>query len=94
MPKEYLPNLVIPGGRDGSGVTSIRTKPNSFVRGAGNRVFETDQDGKVIRDISQVRIKLREKHQNGAGEIFEKMEKAGLPNLEDLEILRRMGVLK
>jgi hypothetical protein len=94
MPKEYLPNLIVPGGRNGANVTSIRTKPNSFVRGAGDRVFETGQDGKVIRDIGKDRVKLREKHQNEAGEVFEKMEKAGPPNSEDLDILRRMGVLK
>jgi hypothetical protein len=94
MPKEYLPKLIVPGGRNGSEVTSIRTKPNSFVRGAGDRVFETDQDGKVIRDIDKDRIKVREEHRNGAGKIFERMEKTGPPSSEDLEILRRMGILK
>ena len=87
-----MPKLIVPGGRNGAGVTSVRTEPNAFVRGAGERVFETDQEGKVIRDIDKNRIKLREIHRNEAGQTFEKMEKAGPPTSEDLEILRRMGL--
>jgi hypothetical protein len=94
MPKDYLPELVVPGGRNGDGVTAIRTKPNSFVRGGGAHVFETDRDGKVIRDIDPNRVKARERHRNQVGQVFEKMEKIGPPTADDLEILRRMGVLK
>ena len=94
MAKEYLPNLLVPGGRNGDGVTAIRTKHNSFVRGGGDHVFETDQDGKVIRDIDPNRVKARERHHSPAGQVFEKMEKTGSTSADDLEILRRMRVLK
>jgi len=92
--KEYFPNLVVSGGRNGNEVTSIRSKPNSFIRGNSNHVFETDDQGKVLRDIDPDRVKVRETHRNQAGEIFVKMEKIGPPAPEDLEILRKMGVIK
>ena len=76
--------MVVPGGRNGDGVTAIRTKPNSFVRGGGDHVFETDQHGKVIRDIDPERVKARERHQSPAGQVFEKMEKIGPPSADDL----------
>ena len=93
MPKAYFPELVVTGGRNGDQVTAIRTKPNSFVRGGGDHVFETDEEGKVIRDIDPYRVKVREQHRNPAGQVFEKMEKTGPPNADDRRILRRMGVL-
>lgn len=94
MAKKYLPELIVPGGRNGQNVTSILSEPNSFIRGRANHVFETDDHGKVIRDITPERVKIREEHRNLEGKIFERMEKVGRPNPADLEVLRRMGVTK
>jgi hypothetical protein len=95
MAKEFKPNVTLNGGASGEHVRSLKGPANSYVRGGGDRVFETDAQGKVIRDIAPQRVKLRKQHKNPAGEVFEEMEKVpGSVSAADLEILRKMGVLK
>jgi hypothetical protein len=59
----YLSRKLRPGnssgnscpGNSGNSIvpeTPSRKLPNSFIRGGGDHVFETDAQGKVIRDIS------------------------------------------
>ncbi len=57
-------------------------------------MFETDAQGRVIRDITSKRVKVR--HQNPAPHgIFEEMlEIRGPVCAEDMALLRRMGVIK
>ena len=67
------------------------TESNAFVRGGGNRVFETDAAGRVIRDITPNRVKVLEINVNPDGEVFHRFRKIEVTD-SDLEILRRMGV--
>jgi hypothetical protein len=95
MPKEYRPEIVLAGGPSGQFVRGLKGPPNSYVRGGGDRVFETDAEGKVIRDITPQRVKVRRQNPSPSGVVFEEMEKSGSPvSAEDLVILRRMGVLR
>ena len=74
---------------------NLKGPPNSYVRGGGDRVFETDDQGKVIREISLLRVKNRQENPSPSGAVFEKMKKADTQvSAEDLAILRRMGVLR
>lgn len=95
MPKQYRPEIVLAGGRSGEFVLGLKGPSNSYVRGGGDRVFETDAQGKVIREISLERVKTRHGNPSRSGEVFEKMKKSDNPvSAEDLAILRRMGVLR
>jgi hypothetical protein len=94
--KVRRPDVVMPGGPDGGKVLGIKGPPNSFIRGGGDHVFETDAQGKVIRDISLSlnRVKVRKQHNAGSKGIFEDMVKDGPPNAADIALLRQMGIIK
>jgi hypothetical protein len=95
MPKDFKPEVVLTGGSAGQFVRSLKGPPNSYVRGQADHVFETDAHGKIIRDISPQRVKVRRQHRSPSGLVFEEMEKADHPvGAEEVVILRRMGVLK
>ncbi len=58
-------------------------------------MFETDAQGKIIRDITPQRVKVRRQHRSPSGLVFEEMEKSDHPvGAEEVVILKRMGVLK
>jgi hypothetical protein len=95
VPKQYRPDIVLTGGRSGEFVLGLKGPPNSYVRGGGDRVFETDGQGKVVREISLDRVKHRRENNSPTGAVFERMKKSDNPlSAEDLAILRRMGVLR
>ena len=45
------------GGRSGAGVKDLKGPSNSAIRGAPGRVYVTDADGNVVRDITVDRVK-------------------------------------
>jgi hypothetical protein len=95
MAKQFKPEVVLHGGASGELVRSLKGPSNSYVKGGGDRVFETDAQGKIIRDITPQRVKVRKQHKGPNNEIFEEMEKVpGAVSAADLAILRKMGVLK
>jgi hypothetical protein len=95
MPKQFKPDVTLHGGPAGELVRSLKGPSNSYVKGGGDRVFETDAQGKVIRDITPQRVKMRKQHKGPDNQIFEEMEKVpGSVSAADLAILRKMGVLK
>lgn len=51
------PDVVVSGGRTGSKLQNVITEANSIIKGARGRVYVTDQNGKVILDISKDRVK-------------------------------------
>ena len=70
-------NAVIRGGNVGRG-------PNAGTA----RAFVTDGEGRIVREITRDRVKVRTPNPNPVtGEIFETFDKAGLPTPEDLRIL-------
>ncbi len=94
-PKALLPNYVVPGGRDGKDVLHILGPPNSYVRGGKDNVFELDERGLVARQFSPERVKLREQHTNPkTGQVHEKWSEKVAVSKADLDILRKMGVIK
>jgi hypothetical protein len=95
MGKQFRPDKHEDGGRNGYKVINIISSPNSYILGNNGHVFETDEQGKVIRDISHERFHVREGNVDRNGVVHERM--SGLhppPTAEDLAILRRMGVAK
>jgi len=90
----FRPDIKLSGGRSGGKVPTLEGPPNSYIRGGGSRVFETDESGRIVRDISPERVKVREINRKSPGEAFGKMKKIGPPSESDIEILRRMGVSK
>jgi hypothetical protein len=90
--KTLRPAVFVSGGRSGEDVLGIKSFPNSFIRGGGDHVFETDAQGKVIRDISLAlnRVKVRKQHKPP----HETMEKQGPPNAADIALLKQMGAIK
>jgi hypothetical protein len=94
-PKALLPNYVVPGRRDGKDVLRILGPPNSYVRGGKDNVFELDDRGLVARQFSPERVKLREQHTNPkTGQVHEKWSEKVAVSKADLDILRKMGVIK
>jgi hypothetical protein len=49
------PDIQFFGGKSGENVKNLTGPPNSVVRGAEGRVYQTDGSGRVIRDITQER---------------------------------------
>jgi hypothetical protein len=74
VPKQYRPDIVLTGGRSGEFVLGLKGPPNSYVRGGGDRVFETDGQGKVVREISLDRVKHRRENNSPTGAVFERSE--------------------
>jgi RHS repeat-associated protein len=50
-------DVVLSGGRTGGKVKGLTGPPNSVVRGGGERLFVTDDQGQVILDITGKRVK-------------------------------------
>lgn len=96
MAKAYRRDVTRTGGRSGEDVTKLTgLPPNSYILGGGDRVFETDDHGKVIRDITPQRYNVRSKNTDPQGFVHEFMDKTHRqPTPEDIEILRKMGVIK
>lgn len=90
----FRPDIKLIGGRSGGKIATLEGPPNSYVRGGGSRVFQTNESGRIVRDISPERVKVLQTDRNPNGEIFRKMTKIGPPTEGDIEILRRMGVNK
>jgi len=62
--KTNRPDVVRSGGRRGEKVVGIKGPPNSVIRGnptrgGGNRAFETDGSGRVVREVTRDRVKVR-----------------------------------
>jgi len=94
-PKALLPNYVAPGGRSGKNVLQILGPPNSYIRGGGDNVFELNDRGLVERQFSPERVKLREQHTDPkTGQVYEGWSDKGAVSNAELDILRKMGVIK
>lgn len=50
-------DIQLSGGRGGGAVKTLTGPPNSIVRGAPGRVYQTDSEGRVIADITAGRVK-------------------------------------
>ena len=70
-----------------------RGSPNTILRGTevnrgdGFRVFITDTGGKIIKEITSQRVKIRISNIAPDGSLFETFRKIGPPTAEDLKIL-------
>ena len=87
--KILRPETVRSGGRGGQRVLDIEGPPNSIIRGqptrsGGPRAFETDEAGRVVREITPDRVKIRQIDPKTGREFF---EKSGPPSADDLRIL-------
>lgn len=51
------PDVILKGGRSGQNVKNAVSEANSVIKGSNGRVFVTDQNGKVILDITKDRVK-------------------------------------
>jgi hypothetical protein len=95
MPKEYRRDITLAGGRSGEKVRDLIGPPNSYVRRGGDGVFETDAQGRIIRDITLARVKVRHSNPAPSGKLFEVMRELDPPvSKEDIAVLREMGILK
>lgn len=95
MAKQFRPDIQLSGNRSGNAVLTLKGPANSYVRGGGERVFETDAQGRIIRDITPNRVKIRMEHKTPDGKVFYEMEKTGKPpSGSDKAILKTMGVLE
>jgi hypothetical protein len=45
------------GGRSGQNVKNLKAEPNSFVPGSPGRIYATNENGEVVRDITKERVK-------------------------------------
>lgn len=94
MSKQFRPDITLNGNRSGDVVRSLKGPANSYVRGGGDRVFETDAQGRIVRDLTPSRVKVRIENKAPNGEVFYEMEKTGKPlSAADKAILKTMGVL-
>lgn len=85
--KSYKPEVVLNGGRSGEYVLTLTGPPNSYVRGGGDRVFETDAQGQIIRDITPLRYNTRKKNTDPQGIVHEFMDKTHHPPTpQDIEV--------
>lgn len=50
-------DVQLSGGRGGGAVKTLTGPPNSIVRGAPGRIYQTDSEGRVIADITAGRVK-------------------------------------
>ena len=95
MAKTYRRDVTLSGGRPGNEVIGLVGPPNSYVLGGGDRVFETNAEGKVIRDITPQRYNVRSQNTDPQGFVHEFMDKTHRkPTPQDMEILRKMGVIR
>jgi hypothetical protein len=71
----------------------LRSRP--AYRVGKDNVFELDDRGLVARQFSPERVKLREQHTNPkTGQVHEKWSEKVAVSKADLNILRKMGVIK
>jgi hypothetical protein len=95
MVKAYRRDVTRNGGRSGEHVLTLKGPPNSYILGGGDRVFETDDKGQIIRDITPSRYNVRVKNTDPQGIVHESMDKTHrTPTLQDIEVLRNMGIIK
>jgi hypothetical protein len=94
-PKTFRTDIEIPTGRSGQKIP-LDSVPNSYVRGAGDHVFETDETGRIIRDISPQRVKNYGFNTAPDGSVYRKPvpHPHPPPSPTDIDILRSMGILK
>lgn len=52
------------------------------------RAFVTDERGRIIREVTQDRVKVRFENEVSSGKVFEGFRKAGPPSAKDLGLLR------
>jgi RHS repeat-associated protein len=90
----FRPDIELIGGRSGAKIASLEGPASSYVRGGGSRVFETNASGRIVRDISPGRVKILETNRAPSGQTFDRWRKIGPPGPADLDVLRRMGVIK
>jgi len=76
---------------------NFRGDPNSIIRGTdvarkggGKRVFITDENGRIIREITPQRVKVRRTNKLPDGSTRDTFRKTGKPTPDDLRILNRV----
>ena len=87
-----------PGLRSTQARLDFVGEPNSIIRGSdvargsgGKRAFITDENGRIIREITQQRVKVRTANPLPDGRIREVFDKLpGSPSAEDLKVLDRL----
>jgi hypothetical protein len=76
---QMRPDITLSGGRSGQ-IGNLCSVPNSVVKGSQGRVFVTDQQGRVIKDVTAARTKIVE--HGPYGPKINKLERA--PTAEEL----------
>jgi hypothetical protein len=76
------PDVKLSGGRSGQRVKELTGPPNNALRGSGDRVYVTDENGRVILDVTPERAKPV-KPGKGFG-------KKRAPTEEELGMIRKM----
>lgn len=93
----HVVNKPVMGLRTVQARLAFRGPPSSLLRGgdvargshAGSaRAFVTDHQGRIIREITRDRVKVRITRTNPDGQVFEQFRKVGPPTAEDLQLLR------
>jgi len=92
-----LSGIRAPGLRNTKDRLNFRGDPNSVIRGTdvarkggGKRAFITDKDGRIIREITPQRVKIRVTNTLPDGSVRETFRKIGLPSAGDSKILDRL----
>jgi hypothetical protein len=75
-------DVVLRGGRSGSAVKHLTGPPHSVIKGVQGRIFITDEEGRVILDITKDRVQLVTP---GVG-----FGDKRVPTSEELELVERM----
>jgi hypothetical protein len=76
------PDVILRGGRSGSAVKNLTGPPHSVIKGSKGRLFITDEEGRVILDLTKDRVKLVTP---GVG-----FGDKRVPTPEELELVERM----
>jgi hypothetical protein len=77
------PDVKVSGGRSGQDAKTTTGPPNSIIRGSDGRIYQTNDKGQVIKDITKERVKPVEPGR-GFGPKRE-------PTKEELNWLEKMG---
>jgi hypothetical protein len=95
--KMVLPDYKLPakkgGGRGGGDVLRVLGPPNSYIRGGGANIFETDDRGLVVRQFTSERIKTRAQNTDPkTGQVYEFWsEKDFNVGRAELDIIKKLG---